>query len=107
MPLDPGKAIAPYNVQVWGIDSGLPGNSVFALRQTSDGYLWIGTQDGLVRFDGIHFEVYTRDTVPQLKSNAVRALYEDRNGALWIGAPTRGLTRFKDGEFTTYPRGGK
>ncbi|MCX6581585.1 MAG: response regulator [Candidatus Aminicenantes bacterium] len=101
--LDPGKAVAHYNVQVWGIDSGLPGNSVFALRQTSDGYLWIGTQEGLVRFDGIHFEIYTRDTVPQLKSNVIRALHEDRNGALWIGAPTGGLTRFKDGEFTTYP----
>ncbi len=101
--LDPNKAVTHYNVQVWDMDSGLPGNSVFALRQTSDGYLWIGTQDGLVRFDGIHFEVYTRETVPQLKSNDVRALCEDRNGTLWIGTSTGGLTRCRDGEFTTYP----
>jgi ligand-binding sensor domain-containing protein len=101
--LDPDKVIASYNVQVWDMESGLPGNSVFALRQTPDGYLWIGTQDGLVRFDGVHFEVYTRDTVPQLKSNDIRALYDDRNGVLWIGTSTGGLTRFKDGEFITYP----
>ncbi|MDQ1350203.1 MAG: hypothetical protein QG657_504, partial [Acidobacteriota bacterium] len=101
--LDPGKAIVNYNIQNWNMESGLPGNAVFALRQTSDGYLWIGTQDGLVRFDGNHFELFTRETVPQLTSNDIRALYEDRNGVLWIGASTGGLIRFKDGEFFTYP----
>jgi ligand-binding sensor domain-containing protein/signal transduction histidine kinase/DNA-binding response OmpR family regulator len=102
--LDPGKAIVNYNIQNWNMESGLPGNAVFALRQTIDGYLWIGTQDGLVRFDGIRFEVFTRDTVPQLKSNDIRALYEDRNGVLWIGTSAKGvgLTRYQDGEFFTY-----
>ncbi|MCX6582398.1 MAG: response regulator [Candidatus Aminicenantes bacterium] len=101
--LDPGKALIHYNIQIWDMDSGLPGNAVFALRQTSDGYLWIGTQDGLVRFDGLQLEVYTRDTVPQLKSNDIRALYEDQNGVLWIGTSTGGLVRFKDGQFVSYP----
>lgn len=101
--LDPGKAIVNYNIQNWNMESGLPGNAVFALRQTIDGYLWIGTQDGLVRFDGNHFELFTRETVPQLKSNDIRTLYEDRKGVLWIGTSTGGLTRCRDGEFFTYP----
>jgi signal transduction histidine kinase/ligand-binding sensor domain-containing protein/CheY-like chemotaxis protein/AraC-like DNA-binding protein len=99
----PGSTFINYNVQEWETDSGLPGNSVIALRQTADGYLWIGTQDGLVRFDGVHFEVYTRETVPQLKSNEIHALYADRNNVLWIGTATGGLTYYKDGEFFTYP----
>jgi signal transduction histidine kinase/ligand-binding sensor domain-containing protein/DNA-binding response OmpR family regulator len=84
------------------MESGLPGNSVFAIQQTKDGYLWIGTQDGLVRFDGFHFETFTSGTIPQLKDNVIRALYEDRNAALWIGTNSGGLTRFIQGEFTTY-----
>ena len=53
--LDPNKTITQYSMQVWNMESGLPGNSVFAIRQTQDGFLWIGTQDGLVRFDGLNF----------------------------------------------------
>ena len=98
--LEPGRTLDNYNVQVWDTASGLPGNSVFALRQTPDGYLWIGTQEGLVRFDGIHFEVYTRD---KLNSTEIRALYTDRDNTLWIGTSTGGLTRCQDGEFFTYP----
>jgi ligand-binding sensor domain-containing protein len=100
--LDPDRKITQYLLHVWDMDSGLPGNAVFALRQTSDGYLWIGTQDGLVRFDGVDFEIYTRDTVPQLRSNDVRALYEYRSGVLWIGSFTNGLTCFKKDRFITY-----
>jgi len=103
MALDPGKTITQYTVQVWNIESGLPGNSVLALRQTQDGFLWIGTQDGLVRFDGINFQLFTKEKIPQLKDNVIRALYEDRNGTLWIGTSSGGLTAYKEGEFTTYP----
>jgi signal transduction histidine kinase/ligand-binding sensor domain-containing protein/CheY-like chemotaxis protein len=102
MALEPDKAITQYSMRVWDMDAGLPGNSVYAIQQTHDGYLWIGTQDGLVRFDGIHFELYNKRKVPQLKDNQVRALYEDRNGTLWIGTTSGGLTRYKEGEFFTY-----
>ncbi|NIM18101.1 MAG: response regulator [Candidatus Aminicenantes bacterium] len=100
--LDPDKTITQYSVKVWNMESGLPGNSVIAVRQTQDGYLWIGTQNGLVRFDGVNFELFNRGKVPQLKSNVIRALYEDQNNTLWIGTDSGGLTRFKKGEFTTY-----
>lgn len=103
--LDPAKTITQYSMQIWNMESGLPGNAVFAVQRTQDGYLWLGTQDGLVRFDGINFEVYTREKIPQLKCNNIRALYEDQNGALWIGTSSGGLTRYRQGEFFTYPVG--
>ena len=59
MALDPSKKITRYSSKVWDMEKGLPGNSVFAIRQTHNGYLWIGTQDGLVRFDGVDFELLT------------------------------------------------
>ena len=102
MALDPDKTITQYTVQVWNIESGLPGNSVLALHQTRDGFLWIGTQDGLVRFDGIKFQLFSRGNIPQLTNNEIRALYEDGTGTLWIGTCSGGLTRFKQGEFITY-----
>jgi signal transduction histidine kinase/ligand-binding sensor domain-containing protein/CheY-like chemotaxis protein len=101
--LDPNKAVTQYSVQVWDMEDGLPGNSVQAIRQTRDGYLWLGTRDGLVRFDGVDFELFSRGKSSQLKGNDIRSLYEDRHGNLWIGSSAGGLTRYKDGTFTTYP----
>jgi ligand-binding sensor domain-containing protein/serine phosphatase RsbU (regulator of sigma subunit) len=103
MALVPNKTITQYSMHIWNMESGLPGNSVFAIQQTQDGYLWIGTQDGLVRFDGLNFELYNKKKNPQLKSNVIRALYEDRRGTLWIGTTSGGLTYLKEGEFFTYP----
>jgi signal transduction histidine kinase/ligand-binding sensor domain-containing protein/DNA-binding response OmpR family regulator len=101
--LDPGKKLTQYNIRIWNKQSGLPSNSVFSIQQTRDGYLWIGTQEGLVRFDGINFHWYTTKNIPQLKDNTIRALYEDRQGVLWIGTTFGGLTCFREGEFITYP----
>jgi ligand-binding sensor domain-containing protein/serine phosphatase RsbU (regulator of sigma subunit) len=100
--LDPEKRVSQYSVQVWDIEAGLPGNAVYDIFQTKDGYLWIGTQNGLVRFDGINFELFNREKVPQLKDNEIRALYQDQDDALWIGTGSGGLTRCKDGAFKTY-----
>jgi signal transduction histidine kinase/ligand-binding sensor domain-containing protein/DNA-binding response OmpR family regulator len=102
MALDPGKELNQYSTRVWNTKSGLPDNSIFALRQTRDGYLWIGTQDGLVRFDGVQFEVYTREKTPGLEDNIIRALYEDPRGNLWIGTTAGGLTRYRQGKFSAY-----
>lgn len=84
------------------MESGLPGNCVYTVRQTRDGFLWIGTRDGLVRFDGLNFQLYSGREAPQLESNQIRALCEDRDGSLWIGTDTGGLVRYKDGEFTRF-----
>jgi signal transduction histidine kinase/ligand-binding sensor domain-containing protein/DNA-binding response OmpR family regulator len=103
MALDPEKRITQYNVKIWNMESGLPDNSVIAIQQTREGYLWIGTQNGLARFDGNHFELFTRVTLPQLKGNLIRALYEDQNGTLWIGTDTGGLTGYKEEKWINYP----
>jgi ligand-binding sensor domain-containing protein/serine phosphatase RsbU (regulator of sigma subunit) len=100
--LDPEKRVSQYSVQVWNMETGLPGNSVFDIFQTKDGYLWLGTQNGLVRFDGVNFELFNRDNVPQLKDNEIRAICQDQEDTLWIGTKSGGLTRCKEGKFKTY-----
>jgi diguanylate cyclase (GGDEF)-like protein len=81
------------NVQdVWDVDDGLPQSSVNALAQTPDGYLWVGTYDGLARFDGFRFEVFRPSGWPGLGSGAIRALYVDGAGKLWIGTGGGGLS---------------
>ncbi|MDQ1351249.1 MAG: hypothetical protein QG657_1551, partial [Acidobacteriota bacterium] len=103
MALDPSKQITQYSVKKWDMETGLPGNSIYAIQQTKDGYIWLGTSDGLVRFDGIDLLWYSQDKFPQVKINEVRALYVDQNGTLWIGASFEGLIAYKEGQFTTYP----
>lgn len=73
-----------------------------AIVQTRDGYLWLGTYGGLVRFDGVRFTVFDTGNTAALRSNAIQALLEDRAGALWIGTNGGGLTRFEGGRFATF-----
>jgi signal transduction histidine kinase/ligand-binding sensor domain-containing protein/DNA-binding NarL/FixJ family response regulator len=103
MALDPSKQITQYSAQKWDMEAGLPGNTVYAVQQTPDGYIWLGTQDGLVRFDGITFMWYSRDKFPQVKISEARTLYVDQKGTLWIGDSFEGLIAYKEDEFTTYP----
>ena len=69
--------------RVWQVEDGLPQNSVLAVLQAREGYLWLGTANGLARFDGVRFKVFgLADGLPGL---LVRVLLEDREGTLWIG----------------------
>jgi ligand-binding sensor domain-containing protein/signal transduction histidine kinase len=86
--------------QTWQREQGLPQNSVRALAQTRDGYLWIGNDDGLARFDGVRFVSF--GISEGLSSGPVSGLFGDSRGALWIGTVGGGLTRRRDGQFTTY-----
>jgi ligand-binding sensor domain-containing protein len=99
--LDPRKAITQFSHQVWQAREGLPQNSIHAMLQTRDGYLWLGTQEGLVRFDGVQFTVFDRSNTAWMKSNYVQALLEDRNGALWVGTNGGGVARWKAGTALT------
>ena len=94
--------LTQYVHEAWELEDGLPQNSIYAALQSRDGYLWLGTQEGLVRFDGVRFRVFDKAQVDELRSNEVRALLEDRAGGLWIGTNGGGLTRFFEGTFTTY-----
>jgi signal transduction histidine kinase/ligand-binding sensor domain-containing protein/CheY-like chemotaxis protein len=99
--LDPDKPIGQYTRTVWEVSAGLPQNSVQTVLQTRDGYLWLGTEEGLVRFDGERFEVFNRDNTPELPGKDVKSLFETPDGTLWV-AMAAGLARLKDGRFTAY-----
>src|SRR5712691_4548965 len=73
-------ASAPYHFDVWTTDNGLPQNSVSSILQTRDGFLWLATNDGLVRYDGVHFSVFNAGNTPGLRSSRFSQLFEDRHG---------------------------
>jgi signal transduction histidine kinase/ligand-binding sensor domain-containing protein len=101
--LEPSTPLANYGRQAWVMENGLPQNTVQTLVQTRQGFVWLGTEVGLVRFDGNAFAVFDRNSTPALPGNDVRCLLETRDGALWIGT-SEGLARWKDGvvkAFTT------
>lgn len=103
--LDPLKSISQFHQDVWQTEQGLPQNTVPSIAQSSDGYLWLGTELGLVRFDGLHFTVFNKGNTPALRSNKVDALLADKEGNLWIGTIGGGLTRLSKGTFTTFTTG--
>ncbi len=98
----PPPALAQYRVDQWTTDHGLPQNSVLALAQTRDGYLWAATLDGLVRFDGLRFVVFDKATTPGLSTNRFCALFEAADGTLWIGTEDRGVVRYRAGAFESF-----
>jgi ligand-binding sensor domain-containing protein/two-component sensor histidine kinase len=99
----PGEPIAEQFIRrSWDTRDGLPQNSVTAMIQTRDGYLWIGTFGGLARFDGNTFTVFDPGNTPGLASARISALHQGPSGILWIGTDA-GLTRLEHGRFTSYP----
>jgi len=99
--LDPQLAVSQYVFDNWQIQQGLPQNSVEALARTPDGYLWLATHEGLVRFDGVRFTVFDRGNTPQLRSRIITRLYVDDDGRLWIGTRV-GVLTFASGQFRSY-----
>ncbi len=98
--LDPSTPLSQYGLDVW--QDGLPQNSIHAVLQTREGYLWFGTYEGLVRFNGISFVVYDTRNTAALKSNSAWTLLEDRLGTLWVGTLGGGVVRSRGGVFTRY-----
>jgi ligand-binding sensor domain-containing protein/two-component sensor histidine kinase len=88
-----------YFSRSWKTESGLPDNAVTAVVQTRDGYLWVGTYGGLVRFDGAHFTVFNSASTPALQSDRITSLFEDAKGTLWIGHERGDLTSYRNGKF--------
>ncbi len=86
-----------YFTRTWQVEDGLPQTGVTAIVQTQDGYIWVGTHNGLVRFDGVRFKVFDTANTPQLQSSRITALFEDSEGNLWIGQETGELARYSSG----------
>lgn len=94
------RAPAEYIIDVWQTANGLPGNTVTAILQTPDGYLWVATLNGLARFDGIRFKVFGETSgLPNIR---VLCLSADADGTLWLGTDGGGLVRFRDGVFQSF-----
>jgi ligand-binding sensor domain-containing protein/signal transduction histidine kinase len=97
---------SPYVVDVWEGEEGLPGSSVLSLVQSHDGYLWVGTQYGLARFDGLHFTQVSGVNTPGLASRSIVHLFEDSQSNLWAGTESSGIALVRNnGTITNFPVG--
>jgi ligand-binding sensor domain-containing protein len=90
-------------MDVWQVEQGLPDSTVTSIVQTPDGYLWFGTFNGLVRFDGVRFTIFDSRT-PGLESERVLRLFLDGQGGLWISMEQGQLSRYAGGRFTAFRR---
>ena len=98
--LDPAKAITQYVHSTWRVEDGLPQNAITKILETRDGYLWVGTQSGLARFDGLSFTIFDHTNTPSLQGDYVSDLAEDSQGTLWISTTNGGVGSFHDGVFS-------
>lgn len=102
--LDLGKSLSQYVHQSYGLEAGMPQISAVALAQTSDGYIWVGTQEGLARFDGVEFTVWSSENTDLFKDDNIVALAADlEGGGLWVATYGGGLLRFEGGVFRLIP----
>lgn len=88
-----------FLVDNWGTEKGLPSSTVTSIAQTPDGYLWVGTYNGLARFDGARFVNFDPANKPELTQPRVQGLFLDANGTLWINTFRGGLTSYRNGVF--------
>ena len=96
VPVPPPES--PFRVDTWTSEEELPQSSVIALTQTRDGYLWMGTLNGLVRFDGIRFTIFDESNTPGLASGRIVYLFEDSRRNLWVGTESAGVILVRDGQ---------
>ena len=101
--LDPSVDISQYAHTAWKIRDGFFKGRIFAMAQTPDGYIWLGTEFGLLRFDGVRTVPWESPTGENLPSNFVLSLLAARDGRLWIGTSEGGLVSWKDDKLTHYP----
>src|SRR2546426_549075 len=97
--IDSRRELSQFRHEVWLTENGLPQNTVHSIAQTNDGYVWIGTEEGLALFKSGTVTTFT--TKERLISGSIQALFEDADGALWVATPY-GLGRFRDGKFANY-----
>lgn len=102
--LDPARSLAQFEHTAWTVKQGAPPD-IWALAQSRDGYLWLGTGSGLYRFDGVKFEHFRPDGSGDLPSNNITALLALPNGDLWIGYYAGGVSLLRNGRLTSFTTG--
>ena len=100
--LNPSIHVSQYSHTTWKVRDGFARETIETIAQTPDGYLWLGTQSGLLRFDGMRNVPWQPPGDQQLPSNSIMSLLASRDGSLWIGT-SNGLAKWKDGKLTHYP----
>ncbi len=100
--LNPHKSMSQYELHNWQTEDGLSQNSVTAIIQTRDGYLWLGTYNGLCRFDGFSFTTVDTMAESAISDAHINTLFEDQNGGLWIGTRSKGLALWKNNHLTIF-----
>jgi ligand-binding sensor domain-containing protein/signal transduction histidine kinase len=91
-----------YTIRSWKSQDGLPEETVQAFAQTPDGFLWVGTSGGLLRFDGARFRLFAHENTPAFGENSVFCLLAAHDGRLWIGTDGSGLIEWRNGAFNVY-----
>lgn len=99
-----GATDSPFIVDSWSTENGLPDNEVISIVQSADGYLWIGTLNGLARFDGNKFTSFDEMNTPGLDSDRIVYLFEDRQTNLWIGTQSSGLEMIQNGKIKGFEK---
>src|SRR5262249_39064661 len=101
--LNPALDVSQYSHKAWTVREGFFKEGINTIAQTPDGYLWLGTDTGLLRFDGVRYVKWTPRAGEQLPGNVISDLLVTRDGTLWIGT-LKGLASWKDGALTRYPQ---
>lgn len=105
--LDADKDLRQCRMDTWSTRDGLPPREIEAITQTPDGYLWIGSRAGLVRFDGTAFKLFNASNIPGLTRDMIRSLAVTRAGDLWVGTDGGGVGRLRNGQFDPHDMGDK
>ncbi|HKE25945.1 MAG TPA: two-component regulator propeller domain-containing protein, partial [Bryobacteraceae bacterium] len=100
--LNPSLDVSQYAHTAWKFRDGFTKGTIVSIAQTPDGYLWLGTEFGLLRFDGVRSVPWQPPASQHLPSTYIRRLLVARDGTLWIGT-WKGLASWKDGKLTQYP----
>jgi ligand-binding sensor domain-containing protein len=90
--------LTQYNIRSWSTKDGLPNDKIIAVYQSAQGYIWLASQEGLVRFDGAGFEIFDKKNTPAFPHSQVTGLIEDRDSTLWIST-IRGILKYRKGKF--------
>jgi ligand-binding sensor domain-containing protein/AraC-like DNA-binding protein len=100
--LDPNTALDQYIHRQWSVRDGLPHDSVTCFAQDARGFIWVGTDNGLARFDGNDFKIFNQANTPEIKNNTITSIYASADGTLLIGTEGGGISTFKNNRFKHY-----